>query len=70
MIPVQEFKNERRMEGETMGQFTLDIGANLVDGGVQFRVWAPEADSVEVEIVDSGTPKTALLGRRGQSRSG
>lgn len=48
-----------------MEQFTINIGANPVAGGVQFRVWAPEAASVEVEVVDSGTPKK-LLQRDGE----
>ena len=48
-----------------MGPFTLDIGANLEDGGVRFRVWAPAATSVEVELVDAGAKKIPLT-RDGQ----
>ena len=43
-----------------MGLFTLDIGANPVDGRVRFRVWAPTVTSVEVELVDAGTLKIPL----------
>ena len=28
----------------------LDLGANVVEGGIGFRVWAPNAKRVEVEI--------------------
>ncbi|MDD2366817.1 MAG: malto-oligosyltrehalose trehalohydrolase [Desulfuromonadaceae bacterium] len=41
-------------------RFALKIGATPVKGGVNFRVWAPEADSVEVEIVENGGVKTPL----------
>jgi maltooligosyltrehalose trehalohydrolase len=40
--------------------FTLDIGATPVAGKVSFRVWAPAATSVEVELVDVGAIKTPL----------
>lgn len=43
-----------------MGLFTLDIGATLMDGRVGFRVWAPTATSVEVELVDAGMLKIPL----------
>jgi maltooligosyltrehalose trehalohydrolase len=43
-----------------MDRFTLNIGANPVAGGVIFRVWAPEATSVEVELVDAGAVKIPL----------
>jgi maltooligosyltrehalose trehalohydrolase len=43
-----------------MDRFTLDIGANPVAGEVIFRVWAPEATSVEVELVDAGAVKIPL----------
>jgi maltooligosyltrehalose trehalohydrolase len=32
------------------GIWRLDLGASVVDGGVQFRVWAPNARRVEVQI--------------------
>ncbi|HCE68235.1 MAG: malto-oligosyltrehalose trehalohydrolase [Geobacteraceae bacterium GWC2_55_20] len=43
-----------------MGKFTLDIGANPISGGIHFRVWAPSATSIEVEVVGAGAPKTHL----------
>jgi maltooligosyltrehalose trehalohydrolase len=43
-----------------MDSFTLNIGANPVAGGVIFRVWAPEATSVEVELVYAGAVKIPL----------
>lgn len=43
-----------------MSCFTLDIGATPVTGGIRFRVWAPTARSVEVELVNSATPRTPL----------
>ena len=43
-----------------MGQFTLDIGATYIDNKVNFRVWAPLAESVEVELVDAGGMKSPL----------
>ncbi len=43
-----------------MGQFTLSIGATSLDGGVQFRVWAPATVSVEVEIVGTAQQRTFL----------
>jgi maltooligosyltrehalose trehalohydrolase len=38
----------------------LDIGALSIDDKVNFRVWAPEVTSVEVELVDAGSMKTPL----------
>jgi maltooligosyltrehalose trehalohydrolase len=43
-----------------MSLFTLDIGAAPVVDRVHFRVWAPAATSVEVELVDAGEMKTPL----------
>ncbi len=43
-----------------MGQFTLDIGAKPASGGIQFRVWAPSATSVEVELVGAAEARTPL----------
>lgn len=43
-----------------MDQFSLDIGANPAPGGVNFMVWAPEAASVEVELVDDGAVRIPL----------
>jgi maltooligosyltrehalose trehalohydrolase len=43
-----------------LGLFTLDIGANPIDGGVRFRVWAPAATSVDLELVDAGLVKIPL----------
>jgi len=40
--------------------FTLDIGATPVSNKVNFRVWAPSATSVEVELVDTKGIKTPL----------
>lgn len=37
-----------------MGALHLDIGARPVAGGVSFRVWAPLADTVEVEVAGKG----------------
>ena len=48
-----------------MDLFILDIGANPIEGGVRFRVWAPAAISVEVELVDAGAKKIPLT-RDGQ----
>jgi len=39
---------------------TLDIGATPAAGKTRFRVWAPSATSVEIELVDSGAPKIPL----------
>ena len=36
------------------GKWRLDLGANVVEGGVRFRVWAPNAKRVEVEIERCG----------------
>ncbi|MBV5338364.1 MAG: malto-oligosyltrehalose trehalohydrolase [Deltaproteobacteria bacterium] len=43
-----------------MDRFTLDIGATHIAGKTRFRVWAPLATSMEVELVDSGVVKTSL----------
>jgi maltooligosyltrehalose trehalohydrolase len=43
-----------------MGKFTLDIGTNPIAGGIKFRVWAPLATSVEVELVKSSAQRTPL----------
>ena len=43
-----------------MNQFNLNIGATPVTGGVQFRVWAPSATSIEVELVGAATARTPL----------
>jgi maltooligosyltrehalose trehalohydrolase len=48
-----------------LGLFNLDIGASPVEGVVRFRVWAPAATSVEVELVDAGAKKIPLT-RDGQ----
>jgi maltooligosyltrehalose trehalohydrolase len=39
---------------------TLNIGANSIADKVHFRVWAPAATSVEVELVDTGAMKIPL----------
>jgi maltooligosyltrehalose trehalohydrolase len=36
----------------------LTLGATLENGGVRFRVWAPAADRVEVELADALVPMT------------
>jgi maltooligosyltrehalose trehalohydrolase len=41
-------------------RFTLDIGATHTAGKTSFRVWAPLATSIEVELVDSDAVKTPL----------
>ncbi len=43
-----------------MSHFYLDIGARTQDGTTCFRVWAPSATSVAVELVDAGAPKSTL----------
>lgn len=43
-----------------MGQFTLEIGANPSADGTRFRVWAPLASSVEVELVGAAASRTQL----------
>jgi maltooligosyltrehalose trehalohydrolase len=43
-----------------MNSLSLDIGANSKDGTTNFRVWAPLATSVEVELVDTGALKSTL----------
>jgi len=43
-----------------MCPFTLDIGATPVADKVRFRVWAPSATSVEVELVDTSAIKMPL----------
>ncbi|MCC6174584.1 MAG: malto-oligosyltrehalose trehalohydrolase [Chloroflexi bacterium] len=40
----------------------LDLGATVVEGGARFRVWAPNARRVEVEIARDGTPLRVALG--------
>ena len=37
-----------------MGDWVLDLGANVVEGGVRFRVWAPNATRVEVVLERAG----------------
>ena len=32
------------------GPWTLDLGANVVDGGARFKVWAPDAERVQVVL--------------------
>lgn len=43
-----------------MQGFNLDIGATPVAGGVHFRVWAPTATLVEVEVLAAGRRKIPL----------
>ena len=43
-----------------MGQFTLNIGANPAVDGIHFRVWAPSATSVEVELADAAAQRIPL----------
>ncbi|NTV48699.1 MAG: malto-oligosyltrehalose trehalohydrolase [Geobacteraceae bacterium] len=43
-----------------MDIFSLNIGATPKAGSVLFRVWAPKASSIEVELVDSDHPNTIL----------
>ena len=43
------------------GRWRLDLGANVVEGGVRFRVWAPNAERVEVEIERPGGPERHAL---------
>jgi maltooligosyltrehalose trehalohydrolase len=43
-----------------MYPFCLDIGASTKDGKTSFRVWAPSATSVKVELVDDGALKSTL----------
>ncbi|MBL0226832.1 MAG: malto-oligosyltrehalose trehalohydrolase [Geobacteraceae bacterium] len=43
-----------------MERFTHDIGATPAAGGTRFRLWAPSATSVEVEVVGAATQKTPL----------
>ncbi len=49
-----------------MNSFTHDIGANTKDGTTSFRVWAPLATSVEVELVDAGGALKIALQRDGE----
>jgi maltooligosyltrehalose trehalohydrolase len=49
-----------RDRNHEMDSFTLDIGTTTVNGTTSFRVWAPDALSVEVELVDAGAPRIAL----------
>jgi maltooligosyltrehalose trehalohydrolase len=41
----------------TRNNWKLDLGANVLDAGVRFRVWAPNARRVEVQIERDGEPK-------------
>jgi len=41
----------------------LELGARVVDDGVQFRVWAPRARTVEVELGDPARPRLVALAR-------
>ena len=43
-----------------MKPFTLNIGATLIEDSTTFKVWAPSATSVEVELVDAGARRIAL----------
>jgi malto-oligosyltrehalose trehalohydrolase len=43
-----------------MASFTLDLGALPVVGGVRFRVWAPTATAVAVEVPGGGGRKSRL----------
>ncbi|PKN13321.1 MAG: malto-oligosyltrehalose trehalohydrolase [Deltaproteobacteria bacterium HGW-Deltaproteobacteria-4] len=43
-----------------MRSFSFDIGATPVPGGVNFRVWAPAATCVEVEILSTAGRKFVL----------
>jgi maltooligosyltrehalose trehalohydrolase len=43
-----------------MAAAALDIGALSIDDKVNFKVWAPLATSVDVELVDSGAMKIPL----------
>ena len=45
-----EFKNENIYEGN-------DLGATYKDGSAIFKVWAPVADKISVNIYEKGTPK-------------
>src|SRR5512147_1412471 len=42
----------------------LPQGADVIDGGVRYRVWAPEKREVEVEVIDldTGNRRTLPLG--------
>src|SRR5687767_10684528 len=35
---------------DSLGRWRLPFGANVVEGGVEFRVWAPASTSVEVVL--------------------
>ncbi len=39
----------------------LEIGSTITDEGVSFRVWAPVASTVEVELVDKDSVKIQLM---------
>src|SRR5579859_4376555 len=41
------------------------MGASVTQDGVAFRVWAPEARSVDVELVESGETARLARGRDG-----
>ena len=45
-----EFINENVYEGN-------DLGATYKEGGAVFKVWAPVADKISVNIYEKGTPK-------------
>ncbi|MDZ4184176.1 MAG: malto-oligosyltrehalose trehalohydrolase [Desulfuromonadales bacterium] len=44
----------------------FDIGATPVAGGVNFRVWAPAAATVEVEVLPAAGGQKSLLPRNGE----
>src|SRR5688572_8713093 len=46
---------------KSMGQRRMAIGAELSEGGVHFRVWAPTASRVAVAISSEGMPQTVEL---------
>ncbi len=43
-----------------MPPFCLHIGTHIQNGTTTFRVWAPSATSIEVELVAAGVPRKAL----------
>ena len=45
----EEFKNENIYEGN-------DLGATYKDGSAIFKVWAPIADKISVNLYEKGTP--------------
>lgn len=40
-----------------MSRFQMPFGANVVEGGVRFAVWAPKATRVDVEILGGGSAR-------------